>query len=186
MKSQWLETNEIYDGSQLRSLFAYLKYGILGDSIVAWRGPCDVPFSHMVDGEDLVAQARICGDDMLHFIVEMFDASLLAAVGFQRLLAAAALDLLREKVSQGVALSRAGDDIYSGDAKLSISIATISPTSALIHFAVNVTNAGTPVKTAALRDWDLEPKAFAEELMQKFVREFESSRQATQKVRWVE
>lgn len=184
MKSKFLEITEKYDGAQLVSLRNYLQHGLLGDSIVAWIGACDVSLDHMVDGEDLVVDARIAGDRMLHFIVEKFDVSLFAAVGLQRLLAAIVMDLLREKYA-GAGLVRDGDDIYLGERKLSISIATQSPVSSLIHFAVNVTNAGTPVKTLCLEDLGVEPRAFALRVMEKFSAEVESIHQATMKVKWV-
>ncbi len=188
MKSLYLESSEKYDGSQLVSLRNYLKHGLLGDSIVAWRGPCDVGGEHMVDGEDLLAGAAIRGDDMLHFIVELFDCSLFAAVGWQRLLASIAKDVIAKKSSEAgltKELRQDGDDLYCGDRKLSISIATLSPVSALIHFAMNVRNEGTPVKTISLSDFQLGPETVAREIMERFTREVDSGRWATQKVRWV-
>lgn len=189
VKSLWIAKSFGYDGTQLRSLFAYLDHGILGDSIVAWRGPCDVSFDHMVDGEDLLQKSAICGGDMLHFIVEQFDTSLKAAVALQRLLASIVKDqlfahslLARDSLHP---LRRDGDDIFWDEKKLSISIATVSPTSSLIHFAVNVTNEGTPVATCALKDFGLDPENFANSVMQAFVQEVESVAVATQKVKWV-
>ncbi|MGE3759662.1 MAG: DUF366 family protein [Pseudobdellovibrionaceae bacterium] len=184
MKSRFLTVSEKYDGSQLVSLRNYLQHGILGDSVVAWIGACDVAVDHMVDGEDLVAGAEICGGSMLHFIVEKFDCTLLAAVGLQRLLASIVRDELAVSGAQG--LVREGDDIYSADRrKLSISIATQSPVSSLIHFAVNVTNDGTPVKTLSLSDLKVEPRVFAEKIMAQFCDEVDSIVEATHKVRWV-
>lgn len=184
MKAKFLESAFKYDGSQLVSLRNYLKHGLLGDSIVAWIGACDVTFDHMVDGEDLLLNARIAGDKMLHFIIEKFDVSLFAAVGLQRLLASIVLETLHERES-GKALVRQGDDLFLGDRKLSISIATQSPVNSLIHFAVNISNSGTPVKTLSLEDLQVEPRRFAEEVMNRFCNEVESMHIATRKVRWV-
>ncbi len=187
MKSLFLETNECYDGSQLTSLRNYLKFGILGDSIVSWIGPCHVTPEHMVDGEDLLAHAEIRGEKMLHFIVELFDSSLFAAVGIQRLLAAIVRDSLRSastKTALVNQLTRDGDDIFCDDGKLSISIATQSPNSSLIHFAVNVVNRGTPVRTISLEEFGVEPVVFAKTVMDRFVQEVNSIREATRKVRW--
>lgn len=188
MKSQWISKTFTYDGTQLRSLFAYLEFGVLGDSVIAWRGPCEVSFEHMVDGEDLRAQAKIAGADMVHFIVEKFETSLFTAVALQRLLASLCLETLTEldgRPDKKTLLKRDGDDIFLGSGKVSISIATQSPVSSLIHFAVNVSNRGTPVETAALEDFNIEPKAFAERLMNKFCLEMNSIREASQKVKWV-
>ena len=124
---------------------------------------------------------------MLHFIIEKFDCSLFAAVSLQRLLASLVLETLKGKVgSPEVAkLVRDGDDIFLGNNKLSISIATQSPVSSLIHFAVNISNSGTPVPTLSLEDLKVKPKEFAEEIMARFKQEVESITVATQKVRWV-
>jgi len=188
VKSLFLETTEQYDGSQLVSLRNYLKHQLLGDSIVAWVGPCDVHIDHMVDGEDLLAHARICGSQMLHFIVESFDTSLFASVALQRLMASIVKDRLQVLSADkelAATLTRDGDDIFAGKKKLSISIATQSPVNSLIHFAVNVVNKGTPVETLALEDLKVDAKKLALDVMEKFTAEFETIRQATQKVRWV-
>lgn len=189
MKAKFIDQEMKYTGEQLHSLYAYLNTGLLGDSMVAWIGGCNVSFDKMVDGEDLRAQARIQGGKMLHFIVEKFHASLYAGVVTQRLLASMVHDLLVEW-SEGEEKSkfrRVGDDIFYQGGKLSISIATVSPVSTLIHFAMNCTNEGTPdeVETAALDEIDIEPRAFAEEIMQRFCDEMISMDQATCKVKWV-
>jgi hypothetical protein len=124
---------------------------------------------------------------MVHFIVEKFDSNLLAAVGLQRLLASIVKDYLAEKSKTEFAakLRRDGDDIFAGDRKLSISIATQSPVSSLIHFAVNVNNKSTPVKTLSLQDLEIDPKKFAADILKRFAAESVSVREATMKVRWV-
>jgi hypothetical protein len=187
MKTGWLEESFTYDGAQLKPLFAYMRTGLLGDSIVAWRGPCDIPPAKMVDGEDLRAKAEIRGSDMIHFIVEKFNCSLLAAVALQRLLASHCEGILRQRVDTKLwnelgSLYREGDDVYIGEKKLSISIASASPTSALIHFAVNALNQGTPVPTISLQELKINPQAFAEDLMVGFAKECDSIVSATEKV----
>lgn len=188
MKSRFLHINETYDGQQLRSLWNYMEHGLLGDSIVAWVGPCKVHIDHMVDGEDLLAKQKIEGDMMVHFLVEKFDTSLFAAVALQRLMASIIMQWLGSwatKKDVASVLRRSGDDIYSGNKKLSISIATQSPVSSLIHFAVNVVNDGTPVETLSLKDLGVEPERFANDIIQVFCEEVKSITEATQKVRWV-
>jgi hypothetical protein len=190
MKSKFLHaTNELYDGQQLRSLWNYLEQGILGDSVTAWVGPCKVDIDHMVDGEDLLSEQKIEGDKMVHFIIEKFDISLLAAVSLQRLFASIAMDWLKAwapKKDLALKLTRRGDDIYlDGSKKLSISIATQSPVSSLIHFAVNVVNEGTPVPTSCLGDFGVDSEKFATHVMESFCQEVHSITEATQKVKWV-
>lgn len=186
MKTYWCEKQFPYDGSQLRSLFAYINYKVQGDSVISWIGPCNIPNEHMIDGEDLVAGEKICGDLMLHFIVEKFGIDLFAAVSLQRLLSSMAGDLIREtstKIKTTQDLRREGDDLYFNSGKLSISIATNSPVSSLIHFAVNISNDGTPVQTSALQDLGIEPISFSKKLMERFAVEVETIAVATTKVR---
>lgn len=186
MKTRFIDKKFAYDGSQLRSLFAYLTQGLLGTSAVAWIGPCSIPFAHMVDGEDLLAKAEIKGDEMLHFIVEIFDRDLFSAVALQRLFSSIAKDYLQNHGSGilvGKKLHRDGDDIFLEDCKLSISIASQSPVSVMIHFALNISNEGTPVKTASLEDFKLDAEVVALDLLERLKLEYESILEATQKVR---
>ncbi|WP_373997607.1 DUF366 family protein [Bdellovibrio bacteriovorus] len=185
MKTLFIEKKFPYDGTQLHSLFAYLDHKVLGPSIVSWQGACSISFDHMVDGEDLLEQAEIKGDEMLHFIIEVFDRDLFSGVALQRLFASIARDYLQAASSAlaGKSLVRDGDDIYLDDRKLSISIATKSPVSVMVHFAMNITNDGTPVKTLSLQDLKLDPRKVSEDLMAKFKKEYDSIVVATQKVR---
>ncbi|MES3038074.1 MAG: DUF366 family protein [Bdellovibrionota bacterium] len=190
MKSKLLKEKFKYDGTQLRSLYAYMNYGLLGNSIIAWEGACNVSFEHMVDGEDLLAEAKIAGSHMLHFIVEVFNYDLMGAVPLQRLLASTVKEVLEQTSpvlqDKKSTLIRKGDDIFLKDHKLSISIATSSPVSRLIHFAVNVSNKGTPVKTLSLDDLKIKPTSLAKEVLSRFSEEVESMIEATQKVRPVQ
>jgi hypothetical protein len=188
MKSLFIQNEFPYDGTQLRSLFGYLSHGVQGDSIVSWIGPCSVAPDHMVDGEDFLAGETIAGDHMVHFIIERFHTPLFSAVALQRLFASICLDILREHVGDpevAELMRREGDDLFFGPGKLSISIATLTPVSALIHFAVNITNEGTPVETACLDDIDMGPVEFARTVMKRFTQEISSIEDATVKVRWV-
>jgi uncharacterized protein len=184
MKTHWFEKSFKYDGTQLKSLFAYLETGLLGDSIVSWRGPCEVRPSEMVDGEDFRENQEIRGSDMVHFIVEVFPGHLAFAVGLQRILTTIVRDVLYVFApSQRGQIEREGDDLYlTGRKKFSISIATVSPVSGLIHFAINVSNEGTPVPTASLGDLKIDPKAFSQEVLKRFASECLSIDEATKKV----
>ena len=187
MESRWLDQTITYDGSQLRAHWILREVGLAGDAVVAFRGPCAVSDQEMADLEDLLDGPGIVGDDMLHFVVELFDdGELLRAIYLQRLFSALALDTLRTQIPDpgiSVRLRREGDDLFFGSGKLSISIATRSLVSTLIHFAVNVTNAGTPVETASLGDLGVEPTVFAQSLLDALVVEHRSVSAARVKVR---
>ncbi len=190
-KTYWISKKIKYTGEQLSSLFAYLNYGVLGPSAVAFIGPCDISFANMKDGEDLREKAVIAGQEMLHFIFEIFDERLITGVFLQRLFAAIIKDLLEEQIyadgvqtdSMQLRLHRSGDDLYWGPAKLSISIATRSTAGILVHFAVNITNEGTPVETVSLNDFGIDAKSFAKAALAKLQVEMNSIMQATYKVR---
>jgi uncharacterized protein len=185
MKSLFIDKNFKYDGSQLRPLFAFENYKVLGDSIVSWIGPCSISRDFMVDLEDKIEDAKICGDEMLHFIIEAFGSDLTAAVALQRLFASIVKDFIQQEVKAQHLLFRQGDDIYmldDGKKKLSISIASRSSVSSQIHFAMNIVNFGTPVPTASLNDLGLDPKVIAPKLMKLFADEYDSIVTATKKV----
>lgn len=170
-----------YDGTQIRSLWAYREFGVQGDSIVAFRGACEVPTVHMVDLEDVRARARIASPSMLHFIAEHFDRDLERAVLRQRLLAVFVKDAL------GADVRREGDDLFLGPGKLSISIATLTPVSAKIHFGINIERAeGVGVETRALGDLGADPDALARKVLSAYETEMAGVLDARTRVRGVE
>ncbi len=188
MKSLWVDKEIKYDGSQLTSLYAYMNHGVLGDSIVSWGGACDVSFDHMVDGEDLLSCAEIKANKMLHFIIEKFNIDLFSGVCLQRLLGEIFISYLQKEspvkeITSG--LVRCGDDIYFKNKKFNISIATISPSSCLIHFAVNIDGTGAPVPTLSLDELKLKPEVVAKNIMEIFIAEVGHIERATKKVKWV-
>lgn len=180
MKYKWCEQKINYDGSQLKPLYSYVNHKLHGNSVVAFAGACDVSLDHMVDAEDFVVNASIKSDHMLHFIVEIFQPNLMLAVSLQRLLVSQAQNLI---LQTGTKLRREGDDLYLNDKKLSVSIASVSAVSAMIHLGLNIENTGTPVPTCCLKDLGLVPEIFAKDLMIIFSEEFQSIVEATQKVK---
>jgi uncharacterized protein len=171
-----------YDGSQLRAHWLLARFGLVGDALVAFRGPCRVDRAEIADLADLDGPG-IAGHDMVHFVWESFaQPDLLLAVHRQRLLSAQAAELLCE-LAPGSALRRTGDDLWVGDGKLSISIATVTPVSSLIHFAVNATQGGAPVRTMDLAALQVAPLAFARALLDRVAAEQQSIEVARAKVR---
>jgi len=180
MKTKYIGRRIDYDGTQIRSHWAYREFGIQGDSIVAFRGACEVPPANMVDLEDLRSGSRIAGPDMLHFIAEHFDTDLEKAVLRQRLLAA----IVRDELGGGV--TREGDDLFAGRGKLSISIAALTPVSVKIHFAVNVRRArGVGVETRGLEDLKADPRRLAARVLGRYAAEMEGVLDARTRARGV-
>ncbi len=88
-------------------------------------------------------------------------------------------------VKSPVVIVRRGDDLYDGDRKLSVSIATLSPNSALLHFAINVDPAGAPVPAKGLAEYGVDPREFAEAVLSSYAAETSGARRAVGKVRLV-
>lgn len=175
-----------YDGSQLRAHWLLSRFGLCGDAAVAFRGACAVAVAEMADLADIDGPG-IAANDMLHVVWESFAApDLLLAVHRQRLLAAQACEVLAQ-LAPNVRLRRDGDDLWldrgTDSGKLSISIATVTPVSSLIHFAVNATPGGAPVPTATLQELGVEPRDFAERLLARAAGEQASISGARAKVR---
>lgn len=182
MITRWLDSRLAYDGSQLRAHWILRHCGMVGDALVAFRGPCRVRDDEMADLEDLGGPG-IAGDDLVHFVWESFaHPDLLLAVHRQRLLAAQAAEVLRELAPTAI-VRRTGDDLHVGAGKLSISIATVTPVSSLVHFAVNATPGGAPVATATLAELGVAPEPFARALLERAAQEQASIAVARAKVR---
>ena len=190
MKWAFIPERVDYDGSQLAAHFAYKSASLVGDSIVAFVGACNVRPECMVDVADLADGCKIASREMLHFIVEHFDADLERAVLRQRLLVSilqqAVNTRLRENKSDRF-VERDGDDLFVGDRKLTVSVATASPVSCLIHLGVNIDARGAPNDAIGLSD--LLPREGLETLttdvMVRYVAEHESVREARSLVRGV-
>ena len=185
MKTLFLKQKIKYTGEQLKPLTNYLQHGLLGNSVVAWVGPCAVSTEHMIDGEDLRAKESIAADEMVHFVFELFDVSLKAGVCLQRLMAEMVKTYLQNKSQSSMAakLVRKGDDLYFEKQKLNISIATQSANSCLIHFAVNSLPTGAPVSILSLQELVVPADMFAKELMVLLQQEVLDILEASQKVR---
>jgi hypothetical protein len=155
MKHLKLTNNTSYDGSQIEPLWAFKTFKLKESSIVSWIGPMEIKPDHLIDFEDVGLEIK--GDNMLHFIIEHFDvqpADLNLCYHRQRIFVMIIKDILN---NLGIKTTRNGDDLYIQKinlkpGKLSVSIATCSISSMKIHFALNLTEKGTPndVDTSAL------------------------------------
>jgi uncharacterized protein len=171
-----------YTGAELRSHWIMEAFDLRGDAVVAFVGACDVEIEHMVDLVDVADRACIRSAQMLHLIVEHFGLPLCEAVLRQRLLVVQACEVLRS-VAGMEALRRHGDDLFLDGRKLSVSIATVSPVSALIHLGINVDPTGAPVSAVGLAEFGVEPADFARRLMSVYATELAEVREACCKVR---
>ena len=141
-----------YDGSQINPSWAFQEFGIYGSSIVTWIGPVNITPDNLKDFADVGLEIK--SNYMVNFICEFFDQqppNMRVAYLRQRLLVMIFREILTE---YGISTKREGDDIFVEGGKLSISIASVSLSSAKIHFALNLEDKGTPddVNTIGLFD----------------------------------
>jgi len=203
MKKHVCKEEMLYDGSQLHHAFAYeISKDLAGDSIVSFVGPCEVK-DHLVDLEDSLSNDFISSESMLHFIVEIFDINMTEAVLWQRTLINVIIEKLREQIHSSLRIVRFGDDIMLDDLrsslpysryKLSVSIATLSKFSGLIHVGINIVPGDNcPVKAIGLKGplsiglllsefTSKDINAFQKAVLESFVNEFEDIKKATYKV----
>ena len=184
MKTKYIEEEIKYIGSQLAPHWIYKNFKLQGDAIVAFAGECKVDLAEMVDIEDVINNEPIYSKFMLSFITEQFGIGLSEGVYRQRMLICIIKELLEKR---GVFVVRNGDDLMIDGRKLSVSIATKSISSVLIHTGLNILSEGAPVKASGLTS-ELgikDIKEFALEVMDKYSEELDDISLACTKVRGV-
>jgi uncharacterized protein len=142
MKHIKIDHSILYDGGQIKPMWAFREFGIKGPSIITWIGPMNIKSDQIIDYED--ERIEIKANEMLHFIVEHFDsqpADIRLCYHRQRILVMITRDLLME---MDIETKRKGDDLYFAGDKLSVSIATCSASSMKIHLGMNLITDGTP------------------------------------------
>jgi hypothetical protein len=150
MKYHFISEEIPYTGDELSNHWIYRNFGILGDAVVAFAGPCEVDRDRMVDLEDVLNDDYIYSKHMLNFIVEIFGITLQEGVLLQRLFSSIIQDRINN-MSDSLRIRRRGDDLFhQNTAKLSVSICTLSPTSILIHTGLNIDAQGAPVEASGL------------------------------------
>ena len=181
MHTLFIDKEIKYVGSQLRPHWIYENFHILGDAIVSFIGEVDVKLDEMVDIEDVINNEPIYSKSMLNFIIEQYDITLLGMVFAQRLF----ISIIKETLEEyGINVKRSGDDLFYDDRKLSVSIATKSVTSCLIHTALNIIKDGAPIKASDLSEMGIKDiKSFAQKIMDSYKQECESIKLAVYKVR---
>ncbi len=184
MKTLLIDEKIKYEGWQLAPHWIYKNFKLQGDAIVAFIGECEVKLTEMVDIEDVINNEPIYSKNMLSFITEQFNVNLVEGVFRQRLLICIIKEVLENR---GFTVRRSGDDLFVNDKKLTVSIATKSLTSILIHTGINIDSAGAPVKACGLTN-DLgviDIEEFAKEIMDRYSEEIDDIILASTKVRGV-
>lgn len=184
MKTQFLDQEIKYEGWQLSPHWIYKNFKIQGDVTVAFIGECEVKLTEMVDIEDVINNEPIYSKSMLSFISEQFNVGLVEGVFRQRLLICIIKEALEKR---GFVIRRNGDDLFFGDKKLTVSIATKSVNSILIHTGINIDSTGAPVKASGLTSelGITDIKSLADEILKKYSQEIDDIILASTKVRGV-
>lgn len=183
MKTKFIEEKIKYTGNELAPHWIYRNFHLQGDAVVAFCGECEVNLTEMVDIEDVINNEPIYSKSMLSFIIEHFNIGLVEGVARQRLFICIIKETL-EKYLNDFKIIRSGDDLFVNEKKLSVSIATKSPTSVLMHIGLNIDSEGAPVKACGLSN-DLklvDIKKLAEEIMVKYYQEIDDIILASTKV----
>ncbi|UCF04265.1 MAG: DUF366 family protein [bacterium] len=184
VETAWLGEGIPYTGAELRSHIVRELGGIRGDGVIAFVGPCTVEEAALVDLEDAEQENFIRARSMLHFLGEHFLVSLREGNYLLRLFAMIVREGLEELLS-GQRIVRVGDDLFIDKRKLSVAIATASPTSVLFHFGINVDPAGAPVPAVGLVEFGLEAERLARIVLERYRSEIVSVELALRKVRGV-
>jgi len=184
MKTKFIENEIKYEGFQLAPHWIYKNFNIQGDSTVAFIGECEVKLDEMVDIEDVINNEPIYSKNMLSFISEQFNINLVEGVLRQRLM----ISIIKEALEKrGFFIVRNGDDLFYENKKLTVSIATKSATSILIHTGINIISSGAPIQAAGLtEDMNItDIKNFANEVLKNYSEELQDIYLASTKVRGV-
>lgn len=184
MKTLFIDNEIKYEGWQLCPHWIYKNFKLQGDAIVAFVGECEVKLTEMVDIEDVINNEPIYSKLMLSFISEQFNVGLVEGVFRQRLLICKIKEALEKR---GFMVTRDGDDLFFDNKKLTVSIATKSATSILIHTGVNIISEGAPIKASGLQsDMKISDiKDLAQEIMVQYSEEIDDIVMASTKVRGV-
>ena len=172
-----------YDGSQLRPHWIYDHFELLGDAAVAFCGMALQSAQEMVDVSDVKDKEGIFSPYMLHFIIEHFGSDLELAIYRQRIF----LSLIKDELARmEIYPQRIGDRLYLKQAKLSVSTATLSNISSLIHVGLNVQTDDTPVRAVGLEELGVrDVLAFAERVLVGYKHELEGIYESRCRVRGV-
>lgn len=181
MQTKFINEETKYTGLELAPHWIYKNFKLQGDAVVAFQGECEVKLTEMVDIEDVINNEPIYSKNMLSFIIETFNIGLVEGVIRQRLLISIIKEHLEEEFEAKVI--RRGDDLFLNGKKLSVSIATKSLTSVLIHVGINIDPTGAPIDAIGLNCLNIcDIKGFAQNIMLKYSQEIDDIILASTKV----
>ena len=184
MNELFCEKEIKYTGKELAPHWIMTNFKLYGDSIVSFIGEVEVPIDNMVDVEDRINNEPIYAKSMLNFIIEHFDFSIKEIALAQIILIQSIREVFLDEY--GIDLKREGDDLFWDGRKLSVSIATKSIVSGLIHTALNIDKTGAPVKASDINELGIKDiKKLAKCIMKRYSDNIEKIKYAVTKVKGV-
>ena len=184
MNQLFCEENIKYTGKELSPHWILTKFKLYGDAIVGFVGEVKVPIDNMVDVEDRINNEPIYAKSMLNFIIEHFDYSIKEITLAQILFIQSIREIFLDDYN--IILNREGDDLFYKGRKLSVSIATKSVVSGLIHTALNIDCTGAPVQASDLNEIGIKDvKTLAQKIMKRYSDNIEKINYAITKVKGV-
>ncbi|MGI5912920.1 MAG: DUF366 family protein [Syntrophomonadaceae bacterium] len=183
LKTQYINKLISYSGKELVPHWIYRNFDITGDAVVAFCGEVSVPSTFMLNQMDILDQAYIYSPLMLNFIIEHFDTDLNLAIYRQRLFM---IGIKEELEKLGIKIIRRGETLYVESSKLTVSVASSSNISTLLHIGINIDNTGTPVKAIGLNQLGVKDiSSFANNVMLHYQLELEQIYDARCRVRGI-
>ncbi|MFP4458917.1 MAG: DUF366 family protein [Candidatus Zixiibacteriota bacterium] len=158
------------------------KFDIIGDSIVAFKGPFDMTEEEFYNlSEKRPGELKLSGKEMLHFIIEHFNNKISLSVYRQYLLVSIVEEkLVRRKTKVGII--RWGEDIYDEDKILSVSVITANAVSTKIHLGLFIED-DEDNGIRGLKHFDILPEEFAEIAVSQYRAEFKRLADKTSTIR---
>ncbi len=185
MKSLIIREPIEFDASAMRPHWAQEKFDILGDSIVAFHGKCNIPEQDFMDLRKRKKGPCLCAEDMLHFVAEQFQPYLEMAVLRQYLLVLIAGEKLEHRVDPSLEIIRWHDDLFLDNRKLTVTAVAKTPVSTKIHLGINIDPTGTTQPAVGLAELGIDPFDLAEAIVDQYKLEMQEIREKVWSIREV-
>lgn len=163
-----------FDGQQLQGHWAQEKFGLRGESIVAFAGPFDPK-------PEIFTFPKPCElfrkRKMLHLVVEHYHADPEKLRLQQRLL----INVLKDKLNhrlKGDVIQRWGANLFCASAQITVTMSALSSSSALIYQGVSIQKSEAKAKLWGLEDGLIDPMELAQVVMDQYVFELEDMRRS--------
>ena len=164
MAYKFLPELRTFSGEEMLPHWALREFSLEGDSIVSFVGDFKVPQERWIDLNSIMHNNELPDTEMLHFVVEHFGCPLQEAVLRQYVLVAILQEKLLHRIKvNGHRLTRLGDDLFSGESRLSVTAAGSTLVSAKIHVGVFTETPGKGY--FGIDDFDVASEELAEVVM---------------------